>query len=74
MSDPKATHHEADDVHERPEVKPLVEKAGALKSKEAPHGSIRSGADVPGGGGTKTLEIGPEVEQPTPGQADTETK
>lgn len=58
MSDPKATHHDQGDVHERPEVKPLVEKAGALKSQDAPHGTIKSGADVPGGGGTKSLEIG----------------
>ena len=41
---------------ERPDVKPLVEKAGAGPGPRIPHGVIRTGADIAGGGGTKSLE------------------
>jgi hypothetical protein len=46
--------------HEKPDVKPLVEKAEAERALSAPpEAAIKTGADVLGGGGTKTLEPGP---------------
>ena len=42
-------------VHERPEVKPLVEKAQAERDARIPHGTMRTGSDIPGGGGSQSL-------------------
>ena len=47
-------------VHERPEVKNLVEKAGGVLRKNLPQGTMKTGADVPGGGGTHTLDMPPK--------------
>ncbi len=47
-------------VHERPEVKPLIEKAGVDLRKTLPQGTMKTGADVPGGGGTHTLDMPPK--------------
>jgi hypothetical protein len=69
VSDPKSTPPASTGgvpPHERPEVKPLVEKAEAERVRGAPpEATIKSGADVAGGGGTKTLEPGP-TPQPKP--------
>lgn len=76
MSDEKPTPPEpspastdkGDAVHKWPEVKPLVDKAGAEK---VPHqGSMKTGADTVGGGGTKPFVFHPEeaeaIEPPKP--------
>lgn len=51
---------EAVPVHERPEVKHLIEKAGGDLRKTLPQGTMKTGADVPGGGGTHTLDMPPK--------------
>jgi hypothetical protein len=45
------------DVCERPEVKPLVEKAGVKSLRSAPPGSMVTGGDTPGGGAAKPLDL-----------------
>jgi len=53
---PHPTPSAEDNVHGRPEVKPLVEKAGAERDARIPQGTMKTGADTVGGGGTKSLE------------------
>jgi hypothetical protein len=45
------------EVSQRPEVKPLVDKAGATKLRETPPGTMVTGADTPGGGAAKPLDL-----------------
>ena len=57
--DPKPKDEEAPPAaiptHERPDVKPLVEKARAEPHARIPQGVMKTGADIAGGGGTKSL-------------------
>lgn len=50
------TAHKGVPPHEMPDVKPLVDKAGAEPDRRIPQGAMKTGADTAGGGGTKTLE------------------
>ena len=52
--------------HEMPDVKPLIEKAGAERDRRVPQGTIKTGADIAGGGGTKTLDDPPPGPAPGP--------
>lgn len=82
MSDTKSPESETSDttpvptpsanVHERPEVKPLVDKAGADPDRRVPQGTMKTGGDVPGGGGTQSLEL-PEVVDPAAPAPDSDT-
>jgi hypothetical protein len=60
VSDPKSvppdTVPEGEEPHTKPEVKSLVEKARADRDKRVPQGTMKTGADCAGGGGTKSLE------------------
>ncbi len=50
-------------IHERPEIKPLIEKAGAHPERRVSQGTMKTGGDVAGGGGTKSLEVPDESAQ-----------
>lgn len=43
-------------ILEDPQVKSLVEKACAEPERRIPQGTVKTGADLPGGGGTKSLD------------------
>ncbi len=51
-------------THELPEVKPLIDKARSDPARRIPEGTIRTGADVVGGGGTKTLDHDHTIKRP----------
>ena len=63
---PHPTPRDGDNVHERPEVKPLVEKAGAERERRVPQGTMKTGGDIPGGGGTQSLELPTDPPQNAP--------
>ena len=57
---PHPTPLDSEKVHERPEVKPLVDKARAERDQRVPQGTMKTGSDVLGGGGTKSLKTPPQ--------------
>ncbi len=78
MPDPNPPEHKnsepptppAANIHERPEIKPLIEKAGADPQRRVPQGTMKTGGDVPGGGGTQPLELPEDGTQPAATPAD----
>ncbi len=70
MSDNKPTEPRTtpEPVSERPEIKSLIDKARAYPEQRIPQGTIKTGADIPGGGGTKSLEL-PDKEKETPARS-----
>jgi hypothetical protein len=62
QSNPPTTPDNDLPVHERPDVKPLVEKAVAELTESRTPGTMKTGADTAGGGGTRTL--GPDDPPP----------
>jgi hypothetical protein len=65
---PHPTPREGNNVHERPEVKDLVEKARAERHRRVPQGTMKTGGDTAGGGATNPLDprVNPKLLEENP--------
>jgi hypothetical protein len=57
------------DVHQRPEVKPLIEKSGAERLLQTPPGTMATGGGIAGGGSANPLDHDTPLKPDTPASA-----
>jgi hypothetical protein len=63
---PPKTADDPIEASSRPEVRPLVERAGPPSKRGLPHGTMKTGGDVPGGGATTTRPADPPAKPDRP--------